>query len=272
MFDGGFMNKIRKIGVFGNNNEYSMRIYNELISKLKTYGYIVDNSDFDLGIAIGGDGAFIRMIRRSQFDSRPCYLGVNTGTLGFAQEIYPVELDNFLQMLKEGNYKIENISVQETKVKTKEDEAYLQALNEIIIRDSNLRTTHLNIRITNNILEKFVGDGILIATSFGSSAHNLSVGGSIVYNELPILQITPMGPINNKSYRTLDRSVIIPEERHIFINPGERNPDLLLTVDAENYFYHDVESLETSVKKEKIKCLRMHDYDYTRRIYEKFVK
>jgi len=262
---------IKKIAVFANDNDYSKEIYFSLVNKLKRYGYIIDNNDFDLAIAIGGDGAFLRMVKKTSFNPSVYYLGINTGTLGFAQEIYPNKIDEFLENLKENNYKIENISVQETKILTNDNEKRLHSLNEIVVRDNDLKTLYLEIFVNSVLLENFVGDGILISTSFGSSAYNMSFGGSLVYNDLHVLQLTPIAPLNSKSYHSLTNSVIIPEERIITVKPLKNN-DLLITVDGTNYFYNDVSKLETYVKKDKIKCLRMSDYDYTKRINEKLIK
>lgn len=49
---------IKKITIFANNDLYSMKIKKRLITKLKKNGFIVDDNDFDLSVAIGGDGTF----------------------------------------------------------------------------------------------------------------------------------------------------------------------------------------------------------------------
>jgi len=263
---------IRKIGVFCNTDSYSKKIYKKLINKLSCNGYSVDNDNFDLAIAIGGDGAFLKMVHECDFNDRVYYLGINTGTLGFAQEINPLEIDIFLQMLKDEKYQIENISIGITNIYVKDKEYHLKFLNEILIRQNDLKTINLDIHINKQLLENFRGDGILVATSFGTSAHNLSYGGSIVYSDLHVLELTPIAPLNSRSYRTLSNSVIIPEKREICIMSNDNSKNILLTCDGENYIYNDVEKIEITVKREKIKCLRMYNYDYTKRIYEKMIK
>ena len=47
--------------------------------------------------AIGGDGSFLRMIKSSNFNSKPLYVGINSGTLGFLQEVKVDELDEFIE-------------------------------------------------------------------------------------------------------------------------------------------------------------------------------
>ena len=51
----------------------------EIISEL--------DSDIDLVISVGGDGSFLRMVKDNNFNSDIYYIGVNSGTLGFLQEI-----------------------------------------------------------------------------------------------------------------------------------------------------------------------------------------
>ena len=45
-------------------------------------------------------------------------------------------------------------------------------------------------------IERFSGDGLLIATPAGSTAYNYSLGGSIVDPRLKLLQVTPIAPMN----------------------------------------------------------------------------
>ncbi len=121
------------------------------------------------------------------------------------------------------------------------------------------------------MLERFVGDGLLIATSFGSTAYNLSHGGSIVYNTFHTLQITPIAPLNNKSYRNLINSVILPENKTVKLDLGG-DKNIMITVDGENIVYENVVKVETFVHEKRIKCLRRKDYDFSKKINEKFLK
>lgn len=266
------MNKqITKIKIFPNNNEKSQKQAKILKAKLEKKGYIITDKNFSLGIAIGGDGSFIRMVKSCNFNEDIYYMGVNTGTLGFVQEIYPEDIDYFVERLSVNDFKIEEIAVEETKIETKKATLLFNSLNEILVRDKELNTTHLNIYVNNYLLERFVGDGILVSTSFGSTAYNLSFGGSIVYSDLHTMQITPVAPLNSKSYQVLRNSVVIPEQRNIYIKPTNNSKDLMITFDGENRIYNDVMNIKVSVTK-KIKFLRMNEYEYTKKINEKLLQ
>lgn len=264
------MKKINRICIFPNNNSKSLKIASELENKLKKSGFIISKEYFDLAISVGGDGAFLRMVKNCNFNSKCLYVGVNTGTLCFSGEIYPEDIYIFIKKIKQSEYKIEKIGALETKVYTKEKILNFYALNEIVIRDYNLNTTFLDIKIDNKLLENFRGDGILISTSFGSTAYNLSFGGSIVYNCLHTLQITPIAPLNSNSYKSLRNSVIVPEHKIVSVN-STKNKNLIITIDGENNICTDITKIEATVKRKKIHCLRLKEYDYTVKINEKFL-
>jgi len=263
---------INKIKLFANNNDYSKKIEKELKEKLINRNYIIcdDINDVDLAIAIGGDGSFLRMIKSCNFNDNLYYIGVNTGTLGFVQEIYPDKIDTFLNNLDKNRFKKENISIQETKIVTKEENLHFYSLNEIVIRQAELNTAHFKILVDNQLLENYSGDGILISTSFGSTAYNLSFGGSVVYNDLHTLQITPIAPLNNKNYSSLINSVIVPQKRIIEIIPSKDN-NFIISIDGENKHLNNVTNITTYVKRKRIKLIRTKEYDYTKKVNEKFL-
>ena len=259
-----------KYKIFSNDNEKSKETHKLVEEKLKLNGFISDDN-YNLAIAIGGDGSFLRMIKQTNFNSDVLYVGINAGTLGFAQEVSLSSIDEFINELKNGDYKIDSIGIQETKVITKKSDSCFYSLNEIVVRQKELNTFTSDVYIEDALLEKFVGDGLLISTSFGSTAYNLSFGGSIVYNTFHTLQITPIAPLNNKSYRNLLNSVVLPENKKVTLVP-KNSSDILITVDGENNFYSNVLKIETFVDKKRIKCLRRKDYDFAKKINEKFLK
>ena len=108
------------------------------------------------------------------------------------------------------------------------------------------------------------------SSSTGSTAQNLSFGGSIVYNTFSSLQITPIAPLNSNAYRSLFNSVIIPDKKVIDIIPDDRK-DLLVTIDGENNFYKDVSNIATKIDSKKIKILRLKHYNFPQKINEKLL-
>ena len=262
-----------KIKLFYNEEKDSTFIRNILESLLKKSNFkITTSNSFDLGIAIGGDGTFLHMVMKSNFNSNALYVGINNGTLGFLQEIKPNEIKSFINNLTHKKYKIEELSYEEIIVKTKDKKVKFNSLNEVVVRDNNLKTAYFDVKIDDEVLEKFVGDGLMVSTPTGSTSYNLSSGGAIIYNGLNVLEITPLAPINNYIYRTLGNSVIIPDTKVIKLIPNGRTTSVSVFIDGILHSFDSIEEIELKLSKNKIKVIRMNEYDYTKVIYNKFLK
>ena len=110
------MKKIKYFKLFSNEKTIDLE---EIVRKKLLDSDILEKEDnYDIAIAIGGDGTFLKMVSETYFDSNILYVGINAGTLGFAQEINIDEIDNFISSLKTNNYKIEEIGIEETIIKT----------------------------------------------------------------------------------------------------------------------------------------------------------
>ena len=258
------------VKIFYNNNDKSINTFNEVKDKLIKNGFNIVENDYNIAIAIGGDGSFLRMVKETNFKSDVLYLGINTGTLGFAQEIHVNELDELIENLKTGNYKVNEFGVQETNLYSNNKNSKFYSLNDIVIRDMDLNTLKLDIFIDDALLEHFAGDGILVSTSFGSTAYNLSFGGSIIYNTFHALELTPVAPLNNKTYRTLTNSLVLPQNKNIEIIPVS-NKNLIVTVDGENKYYENVDKIDTILSDKTIMCYQNIDYNFVKKINDKFL-
>lgn len=267
------MKKINKVKLFINNNLKSRKAAEEIKKELINNKFQLVEEDFDLGIAVGGDGSFLRMVTNSNFNSECYYVGINAGTLGFAQDISLEEIKPFIKSLSKENINYDKIGIGEVEVifKNKTINKF-NIVNEIVIRNEELNTLHANVFVEESLLEKYVGDGLLIATSFGSTAYNLSFGGSIVFNTFDTLQLTPIAPLNNKSYRNLINSVIIPSNKIITIEPNTNDNNLLITVDGKNTFLNEVEKIKIVINNKTINIIRKKDYDFIKKVNEKFIK
>ncbi len=261
---------MKKVRLFINQNEFSKTVAEELTEHLYHHNFEIDEKKYEIAISIGGDGAFLRMVKETNFDPSIYYIGVHTGTLGFLPEVLPNELEEFVSYLEHGDYKINEIGVLETTVYGKEKKKFI-ALNDIVVRDRDLNSLTLNVKLEGEFLEKFKGDGMLISTSIGSTAYNLSFGGSMVYFKLHTLQLTPIAPFNSSSYRNLQNSIVMPEYVPIDLEPDNKK-DLIITVDGENYELKEVTKITSKVGDKKIKRLRYHNVPFGTVIREKFLR
>lgn len=265
---------IKTIKIFQNGTQLSASTEELLKRKLIINGFSVVEGEksADLIVSIGGDGRFLQTLRETNFDIGPLYVGILSGHLGFLQEINLDQIDEFISSIKNESYKVEKLSIQNACIYTENSKHKFHALNETVIREKNLKVLHLNLDIDNNFVEKFSGDGIIVATPIGSTAYNLSLGGSIVYPSLNILQITPLAPINSQTYRSLRNSIIVPPEMTISLIPVmEYSSDVLISVDGYSEKICNVKKIEINTGNAHIKTLRFENYSFWTRIQEKFL-
>ena len=264
--------EIKKVKLFINENEKSIRVARQLKQELTKYGFEVTDKDYDLAISVGGDGSFLRMVKSTNFNENIYYIGVNSGTLGFLQEINIEDTADFVKRLSLGKYKVEKLSIQETNVRTDKKEFNYKSLNEIVVRNRYFKTARILVKVDDELLENFTGDGLLISTSTGSTAYNMSFGGSIVYNTLKTLSITPIAPLNNKAYKSLTNSIIIPDNKVVTLIPAEGSGNMFFMVDGVNKEIDNVNRIETKVGDRSIKCIRMNDYHFIRIVNDKILE
>lgn len=265
---------MRIINVFANDTELSKETKKLLKQKLEKSDFVVPR-EFDpnaeLVICIGGDGSFLETIHKYEFPAIP-FIGINTGHLGFFQEIRPDGLDEFIFKYKQGKYETQNLKTVKAEVTIGKEQHEYMGLNEILIKGVMSRAIHLNISIGGSFIERFSGDGILVSTPAGSTAYNYSLGGSIVDPRLSLLQVTPIAPMNTTAYRSFTSSVILPPYLSIRINPeysGDKG--LLIVSDGMEHFLQGAEEIILGFSNSIIKLLRFENYDFWTKVKSKFI-
>ncbi|PAB57977.1 NAD(+)/NADH kinase [Anaeromicrobium sediminis] len=264
----------RIINIVSNDRPISKETSRVLKQKLEKAGYYVPNefdSNGDLIICVGGDGSFLRTLHDNNFPSMPI-VGINTGHLGFFQEVSPYQLDEFIFLYSKGEYTIQEFKLVEALVCTKSHCIELLGVNEICIKGDKSRTIHLNLSLDNSFIEKFSGDGVLVATPAGSTAYNYSLRGSIVDPRLSLMQITPIAPITTTAYRSFTSSIIVPETSTIKVYPEYRfENSILIVTDGEEHKYDEIEEIQLRMSSLKAQVLRLKNYDFWNKVKEKFL-
>lgn len=268
------MRKIQKINILHNFQKTSERVVDELREKLLAKGFDVSatyDNDADLNICVGGDGVILIGMKEVGFPEIP-FIGINTGHLGFFQELCPEDINCLIDHLQNDNYQLERLYLVESAVCTEDKCIPLTGINEIVIKGIDSKVIHLNINIGDETLESYSGDGIIISTPMGSTAYNMSAGGSLVYPTLGVLQMTALAPINSRVYRSLTNSVIVPFNMTIELVPEYRDENsILIVVDGVQLTYRDITNLKFWVSERKLTRLTTHEHHFWANIKNKFL-
>lgn len=268
------MEKNIRIYIYSNNTEISDSIENNLRLKLSNTDIMLckelDNS-VNLIICIGGDGALLNLLHEKSFPKMPI-VGINTGHLGFFQEVLPDRLEDFINNIIHNQYTVNPYSVVKATVKTAKGICELRALNEFALKPIHNSPVHIDISINESFIERYSGDGICVATPAGSTAYNYSLGGSIVDPRLNLLQVTPMAPMNTIAYRSLTSSILLPSNDTLIIKPStDKDSFICLIYDGLSKTFDNVEAISFSLSRRKVNLVSFKGTTFWDKVKDKFL-
>jgi len=148
----------------------------------------------DMALVLGGDGAILRAARQMGYRQTPV-LGVNLGKLGFLADLNPQDVCCCFPQVLKGDYRVTRHLMFECQVDSPAGSRAYLGLNEIAIQaGAPFHMIDLDLVVDGEAMSRFSGDGLILSTPIGSTAHSLSAGGPILGQELSAFVITPICP------------------------------------------------------------------------------
>jgi NAD+ kinase len=187
----------------------------------------VGQGQFDMLIAVGGDGSVLRAGHLCAPSKVPI-LGVNLGRLGFLIQIDRKEWRGYFERLLNGEAWIENrMMLKAEHSRDGEPLGATIALNEAVVaRGETLRPVRLTAFVDARELSSYVADGLIAATATGSTAYALAAGGPILPPELRNILLVPIAP-----HLSVDRAVVLSEGSSVGI--VIKSDNAVLSVDGQ---------------------------------------
>jgi NAD+ kinase len=179
----------------------------------------VKKGDFDMLIAVGGDGSVLRAGHLCAPSGVPI-LGVNLGRLGFMIQIEREEWREYFDKLFNGEAWVENrMMLRAEHIRAGESLGSSIALNEVVVaRGQNVRPVRLTAFVDGRRLTSYVVDGLIASTATGSTAYALAAGGPILPPELRNILLVPIAP-----HLSVDRAVVLSEGSSVSIVVNSEN-------------------------------------------------
>lgn len=172
----------------------------------------------DMILSLGGDGTLLSLLPVVG-DSGIPVLGVNYGRMGFLSS---ASADEAVRSLAAGDYVIENRAL----LKVSDTGLYPYALNELSVHRSGAAMLGVVVTVDGTPLPAYWADGLLVATSSGSTAYSLSVGGPIVFPGSDVVIISPIAPHNLNV-----RPVVVPASSRIGLSFISRDSSVTVALD-----------------------------------------
>jgi NAD+ kinase len=210
--------------------------------------------DADFVVAVGGDGTILRTAMGLKVPETPL-LGVNMGRRGFLCEVLKEEVEPAIDKVVKGEYQLESCLKLRSRC-LEMDEDFPDALNEVLI-SSSLPSKMILCRllVDGEQLTEIQTDGILVATPTGSTAYNLSAGGSILAPGVDAMILTAINPY---SYF---RSITLPVGSKVRLELRKPRADALAIVDGKVYTgLKPLSTVEVDVSTHKTRFIRFKPF------------
>jgi NAD+ kinase len=182
----------------------------------------------DLCVVVGGDGTLLAAARLMGDRQLPI-LAINHGGLGFLTEVTLGELYPALDRLLADQFVIDRRMMIDVTVHRGKERFKFRALNDAVLHRATLaRIVELEAWVDGQYVTSFRGDGLIVATPTGSTAHNLSAGGPIVFPTMGAMVMTPICP-----HTLTNRPIVLPPEARLEVMLKSTPEEVHVTVDGQ---------------------------------------
>jgi NAD+ kinase len=180
-------------------------------------------------IALGGDGSLLAQARAMGEHQIPV-AGVNFGKLGYLAEFNLDDLDQHLDAILHDNNLISRRTMLEATVTRPNGETEVNlGVNDCVIHAGPpFRMVVLSVLIDGEQITTVAGDGLVLATPTGSTAHNMSAGGPIVHSEVSAIVLTPLSP-----HSLTHRPLVVAGHTGITVIPRQVNEGTTIAIDGQ---------------------------------------
>jgi NAD+ kinase len=183
----------------------------------------------DVAIVLGGDGTVLHTARRMEDHPTPV-LGVNMGRLGFLADLTAAALRERSEDLAARRFTIENLMTLACMLTPRSGPIRaFRGLNDAVVRAAPVfHLVDVGLSIDGESVMTYRGDGLIIATPVGSTAHSLSAGGPILPPNAHMFVVTPLCP------HTLTQRPLVDSAHKVYeITPRGNVGSTVLVVDGQ---------------------------------------
>lgn len=218
----------------------------------------VKEGEFDLLIALGGDGTMLRAGHLCAPSGVPI-LGINLGHFGFLTEIQDDQWRQALPGLAESSYWMEErMLLRAEQWRAGELLGTWDVLNEVVVsRGHTMRPVHLVANVDGRFLTTYVADGLIAATPTGSTAYALAAGGPILPPELRNILLVAVAP-----HLSLDRAIVLSEGSSVSITVHTDHQAVLSPDGQVPIGLADGDRVDAYASEHSVQFLRFQDPDY----------
>lgn len=229
-----------------------------------SYESLKENADFLL--SIGGDGTLLKAVTFVRESSIPI-MGINTGRLGFISSISAGQIDDAINDILKGNFKINERALLELTTENNLFKDKNFALNEVAISKKDTSSMiRIDAFVDDEFLNTYWADGLVISTPTGSTGYSLSCGGPIIMPGTNNIIVTPNAPHNLNV-----RPIVLNDTSVLKLKVDDRDQLALVSLDSRSRAFDSDTELLIKKANFKIKLIQPQDNSFTSTIRNKLM-
>lgn len=183
----------------------------------------------EFAVVLGGDGTLLSAARVLAKADVPI-LGVNLGSMGFLTEVALPELYQRLEAVERNECTFESRTMLHCDL-IRDDEivAGFDCLNDTIVNKSAIaRLVEFDLYLDGKFVSNYKGDGVIVATTTGSTAYSLAAGGPILVPSVAAFIITPVCP-----HSLTHRPLVVRDSSEIRVSICSVDEEAFLSIDGQ---------------------------------------
>ncbi|MEW6715959.1 MAG: NAD(+)/NADH kinase [Chloroflexota bacterium] len=227
----------------------------------------VTEKEFELIIAIGGDGTMLRASHLCAPLGIPI-LGINMGRFGFLIEVGISQWPEVLPKIIQGDFWLEQrMMLCAEQWRNDQLLGSWDVVNEAVVsRGRILRPVHLTAYVDSLLLTTFVADGLIVSTPTGSTAYALAAGGPVLPPNLRNILLVPVAP-----HLSVDRAVVLSEGSYVSISVHTDHHAVLSLDGQDPIELADGDRVDVRASEHTIHFARLQDPGYFYRILTSYM-
>ncbi len=176
-------------------------------------------------LSIGGDGTFLYTLQRSDIPLLP----INAGTVGFLAEVdgaNRIAFDGALERLRKGLYFVESRMKLASQIG---DENLPDATNEVVVHTSQVAKMRLfELSLDGRPVGRIRADGMILATSTGSTSYSLSALGPILDPSVEGIIVSALAP-----FQATQRAVVVDPLKAVRVRLVHPEKEGVVVIDGQ---------------------------------------
>lgn len=247
-----------KVSLYGTSRPEVYEQVRQLLLQLPDVSIVGREECPDMALSIGGDGTFLRTAASIGNSGVPI-LGINAGHLGFLADVPLEEIDDALtSILIKKEYAVESRSLLHLDILNCLQPYQQYALNEVaVLKRDQSSMVSVSVYVDGCFLNQYDADGLVIATSTGSTAYAMSAGGPILEPQSNCWVIVPIAP-----HTLTTRPLVIRDSCELDIEVESRNNIYLVATDGKPVHLTTQSKLHLSKADYQIGVVRRPDHTF----------